>query len=64
MGTRNSPTSKQIRGLRTRYGLTQTEAAALVYSALRTWQEWEAGTSRMHPGLWELWKLKTATLYA
>lgn len=36
-------------------------AAALIHSTLRTWQDWEAGVARMHPGLWELFCLKTGT---
>lgn len=40
-------------------GLSQESAAKLIYSALRTWQHWESGESRMHPGLWELFNIKT-----
>jgi len=29
----------------------QTATAAVVHSTLRTWQDWEAGVARMHPGL-------------
>lgn len=43
-------------------GLTQTQAAALVHGSLRTWQQWEAGDRRMHAGLWELFRLKTALI--
>jgi hypothetical protein len=46
-------------------GLTQTQSAALVYATLRNWQQWEQETGtnvrRMHPGLWELFLLKTKT---
>ena len=35
------------------------EGARLIHSTLRTWQDWEAGKARMHPGLWELFILKT-----
>lgn len=35
-----SPTPQQIRDARG--SLTQTQAAALVYKPLRTWQNWEA----------------------
>lgn len=38
--------------------LSQTAAAELIYSTLRTWQDWEAGKARMHPGLWELFLIK------
>ena len=43
--------------------LTQTQAAQLVHGTLRTWQQWEAGDRRMHPGLWELFQLKTAEIF-
>lgn len=53
------PDPAEILAARRAAGLTQTAAAALVHSALRTWQQWEAGDRRMHPGLWELFRLKT-----
>lgn len=57
-----SPAPAEIRAARLAAGLTQTEAGALVYSALRAWQAWEAGERAMHPGLWELYRLKTSGL--
>ena len=39
-------------------GLTQTAAADLIYSGLRTWQQWEAGDRRMHPALWDLFRIR------
>ncbi|MCD0280446.1 hypothetical protein JWH04_16170 [Xanthomonas melonis] len=39
--------------------MTQTQAAELVHSTLRAWQTWEAGDRAMHPGIWELFRLKT-----
>jgi len=53
------PDPAEILAARRAAGLTQTAAAALVHSALRTWQQWEAGDRRMHPGLWELFRFKT-----
>lgn len=53
-----NPTPAQIRSARIAAGLTQTQAAALIYSSLRSWQQWEAGDRRMHPGLFELFKIK------
>lgn len=53
-----NPTPDQIRSARIAAGLTQTQAAALIYSSLRSWQQWEAGDRRMHPGLFELFKIK------
>lgn len=55
----NPPKPSQVRAAREAAGLSQTAAAALIYCTLRGWQEWEAGNRRMHPGLWELFKIKT-----
>lgn len=60
-----NPSPADIIAMREAAGLTQTEAAELVHSALRSWQQWEAqlgteGHRRMHPGLWELFLIKTA----
>lgn len=54
-----NPLREQIRAAREKAGLTQADAALLVYTALRTWEDWEAGRARMHPGLWELFCIKT-----
>lgn len=63
-----NPKAAEIRAARVAAGLTQTEAGELVYSSLRTWQQWESeepgDQRRMHPGLWELWQLKVANLPA
>lgn len=61
----SSPLPAEVRAAREAAGLTQTEAAALVHGTLRAWQGWEAPAGqadarRMHPGLWELFSLKTA----
>jgi len=56
----HAPTPEQIRSRRVADRLTQTRAAALIFSSKRTWQDWEAGIARMHPGLWELFVLKTS----
>jgi DNA-binding transcriptional regulator YiaG len=55
-----NPKPEQIRAAREAAGLTQTAAATLVHSTLRTWQDWEAGKARMHPGLFELFRIKSA----
>ncbi len=57
-----SPSPEAIRARRAAAGLTQTAAAVLIHSSKRTWQDWEAGIARMHPGLWELFLFKTAGL--
>lgn len=54
-----SPSAFEISAARAAAGLTQTEAAAVVYVTLRTWQFWEADARAMPPGLFELFLLKT-----
>jgi DNA (cytosine-5)-methyltransferase 1 len=56
----SSPSPEAIRSRRAAAGLTQTAAAALIHGSKRTWQDWEAGIARMHPGLWELFLFKSA----
>lgn len=53
------PNPEAIRAAREAAGLTQTAAAALVYSTCRAWQKWEGGEARMHPGMFELFLIKT-----
>ena len=53
-----SPTPDAIRAARAAAGLTQTQAAALIYCTLRGWQDWEAGKRAMHPAFFELFSLK------
>lgn len=54
-----NPNRDDIVKIRTNAQLTQKQAADLVFSGLRTWQQWEAGDRRMHPGIWELFLIKT-----
>lgn len=58
--TKSHPTPDNIRAAREAAGLSQSAAADLVSAKRRTWQDWEAGLARMHPGLWELFCAKTA----
>lgn len=53
-----NPTPEDIRSERKRAGLTQREAAALIYATQSAWEDWEQGRRRMHPALWELFRLK------
>jgi len=58
------PTPEQIKQARESAGLTQTQAAELIYKGLRTWQGWESangssGHRNMDPAFWELFLLKT-----
>jgi len=54
----SNPAPEAIKALRLSLGLSQTAFGALVHAGLRTVQDWEAGERRMHPGLWELARLK------
>jgi len=58
-----TPTPELIRSTRAAARLTQTEAAALVHTTCRTWQQWEAGDRAMHPAFWELFALKAGVSY-
>ncbi|MFA9439423.1 helix-turn-helix domain-containing protein [Uliginosibacterium sp. sgz301328] len=60
-GPSANPDPIEVRAAREAAGLTQTQAAELIHGTLRAWQEWEAGNRRMHPGLWELFCIKTST---
>jgi hypothetical protein len=40
-------------------GDTQLEAAVRVRGSKRSWEKWESGERRMHPGLFELYCIKT-----
>lgn len=53
------PTPQEVLEARTRAKLTQPQAADVVYVTRRTWQNYEAGSCPMHPGLWELFNIKT-----
>lgn len=57
-----TPTPDQIKQARKSADLSQTAAAELIHSTLRTWQDWEAGIAKMHPGLWELFLIKVDRL--
>jgi len=54
----STPAPEAIRAARAASGLTQTEAARLIYASMRAWQQWESGERPMHPGLFELFRLK------
>lgn len=56
------PTPNQIKAARKKAGLTQSTAAELIWSTLRTWQDWEAGIARMHPAIWFAFKLKSKNI--
>lgn len=54
----NNPKPSEIRAAREAAGLTQEQAGELIHGSRRAWQDYEAGNRKMHPGLWELFRLK------
>jgi DNA (cytosine-5)-methyltransferase 1 len=54
------PSPNDIKEARLRAGLTQSEAGRLVGGSRRTWQNWEAGVSRIPAAKWELFQIKVA----
>ena len=63
---KESPSADQVKALRKsvqdRLGIKITECQAYcarkIWSGTRTWQQWEQGKCKMHPGLYELAMLK------
>jgi len=58
----SNPTPNEILGCRINSGLTQTQAAGLIYCSLNAWQQWESGRRRMHPAFFELFLKKTGQI--
>lgn len=56
---RPSPTPSEIKLARESAGMTQDQAARVVWTTQRTWARYESGDRAMHRGLWELFLLKT-----
>lgn len=57
-----TPTRAEVRAVREQAGLTQTQAAALLFLNPGVWSKWETGRFFMHPALFELFKIKTGLL--
>jgi len=51
--------SNDLRSVRLSLGLTQTQAARLVYATEGAWSQWESGSRKINPGLWHLFLLRT-----
>lgn len=56
------PLPVEIRRARVAAGLSQTEAAAILYRSYRCWWDWERGEKPMRPELWELWRVKVGRM--
>lgn len=54
-----TPTPEQIKAARAATNLSQAAAAGLIYASLSSWEDWENGIRTMHPGLFELFLIKT-----
>lgn len=57
-----NPSKEAIKKARMAAGITQKQAAELIYFSLRTWQEWEGGFRDMHESAWELFCIKLERL--
>ncbi len=57
-----NPTPQDIKDARKLAGLTQREAAALIYLDAQTWAKWEQGVNKMAWGPWELFNIKVKQL--
>lgn len=56
------PTPDELRAFRERHGLTQNQAAKLVYRVSTAWYAWEAGTYKMDPALWQFVQIRKGDL--
>ena len=56
------PTPADVKSARAAAGLTQTQAAALIYKKLLAWQRYESGDRSMDVALYELFLIKTGQL--
>lgn len=53
-----SPSPSEVKQFRMDVGITQTQAAALIYKKCRTWQQYESGGRKMDLAFWELFLIK------
>ena len=58
----NNQTPEQIKQSRLNAGLTQAQAAAVIYKKLLAWQRYESGDRAMDAASWELFLIKTGQL--
>jgi len=64
---RANPLPATIKRGRELAGLTQAQAAALLFTSARVWAQWESETAtvshrRLHPAFWELFLIKTGLI--
>jgi DNA-binding transcriptional regulator YiaG len=53
-----NPTPEEIKEARANAGITQKNAAEILHTSIRAYQQWEAGDRAMHPAFWELFLVK------
>jgi DNA-binding transcriptional regulator YiaG len=53
---------EKVKAARTASGLTQAEAARLVYTSIDNWQNWEQGRNIIARAIYELFLLKTGQI--
>jgi transcriptional regulator with XRE-family HTH domain len=58
----NNPPPEQVKQARENTGLTQSQAAAVIYKKLLAWQRYESGDRSMDYALYELFMLKTGQM--
>ena len=56
------PTPTQIKDARQAAGLTQTQAAGIIYKKVLAWQRYESGDRAMDAALYELFLIKTGQI--
>lgn len=56
------PSGSEVKQARQAAGLTQQQAADLVHTESRNWQNWEYDAARMPAATWELFQIKVKAL--
>jgi len=57
-----SPTKTRVLEFRVEHGLTQRQAADMIWVTDRTWRNYEYGIRQMPAGFWELLQIKARKL--
>ena len=55
----SNPTPAQVKQARANAGLTQKQAAEVIYKKILAWQRYESGDREMDAALYELFLIKT-----
>ncbi len=53
-----SPTKEEIRSLREQAGWTPSQSAIACKTSYRAYVQWESGDRAMHPGTWDLMRIR------